>query len=185
MNYVRARGASHGTSVDALRGHIFFHKNRTRWKHHHPQGQGSGGVPRTVGVTLLKSCALCDSLDYFLALCCCPAHNLTGHSPAHSGSKRLKPAENKFTQSGFTSYSVQVSANKNSFRFRSWRVLHIQILSNRCRQKYEPSISRVFELIFGGFSTFGPTARARAQEACAWSGSTRCCFTFLGKKKGT
>ena len=52
-------------------GHIFFFHEKNRTKHHHPQGQGSGGVPRSMGVTLLKSCALCDSLDYFLALRCC------------------------------------------------------------------------------------------------------------------
>ena len=33
---------------------------------------------------------------------------LTVRAPPHSGSKRLKPSENKFTQSGFTSFSIQV-----------------------------------------------------------------------------
>ena len=33
-------------------------------------------------------------------------------------SKRLKPAKNKFTQIDFTSFSMQVTANSRTFRFR-------------------------------------------------------------------
>jgi hypothetical protein len=58
----------------------------------------------------------------------------------HGGSKKLKPAENKFTQSDFTNYSMQVTANSHNFRFRSLCALHIQNLSNRCRHVYDPSI---------------------------------------------
>ena len=38
----------------------------------------------------------------------------------HSGSKSIKPAENKFTQSDFKSLSKQDSANSYNFRFRSY-----------------------------------------------------------------
>ena len=37
-------------------------------KHHHPQGQGSGGVPRLHWGPITQSCTLCDSSDYFLWL---------------------------------------------------------------------------------------------------------------------
>ena len=50
-----------------------------------------------------------------------------------------------------TSFSMQVSANLHNFRFRL-PALHIQNLSNFCRHKYDPSISRFFfKLVFGGF----------------------------------
>ena len=91
------------------------------------------------------------SAAHRLAQCCSCA--------VHSGSKRLKPAENKFTQSDFTSFSLQVSAISHNFRFRSLRPLHIQKLSNHCRHKNDPSVSRFFNLIFGGFSLFGTTPR--------------------------
>ena len=65
----------------------------------------------------------------------------------HNGFKWLKPAENKFTQSAFTSFSMQVSANLHNFRFRVPE-LHIQNLSNRCRCKYDPIISRIFWILF-------------------------------------
>ena len=63
----------------------------------------------------------------------------------HSGSKLLKLAENKFTQCDFTSFSMQVSANSHNFRFRL-PAFHIQNLSNRCRHKYNQSISRYFRI---------------------------------------
>ena len=80
----------------------------------------------------------------FVPMCCsvfpgCKIDEGTiGQCPAaaHSSPKRLKPAENKFTQSYFTSFSIQVSANSHNFRFRSLRVLHIQKISNCCRHKY-------------------------------------------------
>ena len=40
------------------------------------------------------------------------------YGPTHSGSNWLKPAKNKFTQSDFTSFSMQIPAYSNSFRFR-------------------------------------------------------------------
>ena len=64
--------------------------------------------------------------------------------PAHGGSKRLKSAQNKFTQSDFTNFSMQVSENSNNFRFHSLHALRIQNLSNRCRYDNDPSISWVF-----------------------------------------
>ena len=76
----------------------------------------------------------------------------------HSGFKWLKPAKNKLTWSDFTNFFMQVFAYSNSFRFWSFHSLHIQNLSNRRRYKYDPSISRIFfNLIFGGFLTFGTT----------------------------
>ena len=54
----------------------------------------------------------------------------TQPAPAHSGSKWLKPAENKFIQSALTSFSMQISANLHSFCF--WEpALQIQNLSNQ------------------------------------------------------
>ena len=67
------------------------------------------------------------------------------------------PPKNRFTQGDFTRFSMQVSENSHNFRFRL-PVLHIQNLSNRCRHKYDPPISRFFKnLIFGGLLQFGPT----------------------------
>ena len=43
-----------------------------------------------------------------------------------------------------------------------------QRLSNCCRQKHDPSISRIFfSLIFGGFLTFGPTVRRLRSTCCS------------------
>ena len=42
----------------------------------------------------------------------------TPAAAAHSGSKWLKPAENKFIQSALTSFSMQISANLHNFCFR-------------------------------------------------------------------
>ena len=36
--------------------------------------------------------------------------------------------------------------NSYNFRFRSLQALNIQILSNRCRNKYDPIISRLFKI---------------------------------------
>jgi hypothetical protein len=41
-----------------------------------------------------------------------------------------------------------LNAHSNSFRFQSLRALHIQNLSNHCRHKYDPSISRIFQSNF-------------------------------------
>ena len=98
-----------------------------------------------------------------------------------TASRRLKPAENKFTQSGLTSFSMQVSANSNSFRFRLCQALHIQNLSNRCRYKYDPSISRIlWFLIFGGFLTFGATVYRRRLRLYGSSGDRCDGFTHTG-----
>ena len=58
------------------------------------------------------------------------------------------PPKNKFNQSDFTSFSIQVSAYSHNFHFRSLSALHFQNLSNRCRHKYDPSISRIFWISF-------------------------------------
>ena len=56
--------------------------------------------------------------------------------------------KNKFTQIYFTSFSV----NLHNVRFRL-PALHIQNLSNHCRHKYDPSISRDFPCKFLRFFT--------------------------------
>ena len=71
---------------------------------------------------------------------------------AHSGSKWLKLAGNKLTQSDFTSFNKKVSANLHYFRFRSLRGLHIQIcliitvalMIRQFPKFFESSIWRVF-----------------------------------------
>jgi hypothetical protein len=60
---------------------------------------------------------------------------MEGAGTLHNVSKKIKPAENKFTQSGFTSFSMQVSAISNSFPYLSGRALHIQNISNHFRHK--------------------------------------------------
>ena len=74
----------------------------------------------------------------------------------HSGSKWLKPAENKFTQSDFTSFSKQVTAESHNFLFRSLHLLCIKNLSNWCIHRYDLSILRFFNLIFVAFFSIGP-----------------------------
>jgi hypothetical protein len=51
-----------------------------------------------------------------------------GRLPSSSPrSERLKPAENKFTQIDFTSFSMQgVNANSHTLRFRKLYALHIK-----------------------------------------------------------
>ena len=61
----------------------------------------------------------------------------------HISFKWLKPAKNKLTWSDITNFFMQ-----NSFRFRQFRALHFQNLSNCCRHKYDPSISQVFQSKF-------------------------------------
>ena len=71
------------------------------------------------------------------------------------------PPKNKFTQGDFTRFSMQVFTTSVS-----GCLLHIQNLSNRCRHKYDSSISRFFKnLIFGGLLQFGPTVYQCVGEA--------------------
>ena len=53
-------------------------------------------------------------------------------------------------------FPKEVSADSHNFRFRSLRALHIKNLLNRFRNRNDQSISRVSNLIFGGFLPFGP-----------------------------
>ena len=54
---------------------------------------------------------------------------------------------------------MQVSANSLNFRF-CLPALHVQNLSNRCRHKYDQSISRIFESLFRRiFLQYDPTVR--------------------------
>ena len=49
-----------------------------------------------------------------------------------------------------------------NFRFRSLHALDIQNLSNRCRNSYDQSISRIFLILFFGvFLLFSPTVRRK------------------------
>ena len=92
----------------------------------------------------------CSSLAVVVCTTRAKAHQPTAGSAMHSGPKLLKTAKIKFTWCNFS-----FSADSHNFRFRSSCALHIQNLSNCCRDKYYPSISR----FFGGFSLFGPLVR--------------------------
>ena len=62
--------------------------------------------------------------------------------------------------SKFLAYSLDI-------RFRSFHALHIQNLSNRCRHKFNQSISRIFlNLIFGGFFFLSSPTVPRPQCSC-------------------
>ena len=50
--------------------------------------------------------------------------------------------------SGSISYFVHIPAFSNKFPFRLLQVLHIQNLSNRYLQIYDPTISRIFQANF-------------------------------------
>ena len=56
--------------------------------------------------------------------------------------------KNIFTWSDFTNFSIEVLEDWLDFRFWSLHTLHIEYLSNFCRQKYDQSISRIFEFYF-------------------------------------
>ena len=71
----------------------------------------------------------------------------------HSGFKRVKPAENKFTQSDFTSFNKKVFRNLHYFRFWSLPGLHIQICQIIAVTIMIRQIHSFFSLIFGGFLT--------------------------------
>ena len=72
---------------------------------------------------------------------------------AHSGSKWLKLAGNKLTQSDFTSFNKKVSVNLHYFRFRSLPGRHIKIcqivavtiMFRQFHEFFESSIWQVFE----------------------------------------
>ena len=72
---------------------------------------------------------------------------------AHSGSKWLKLAGNKLTQSDFTSFNKKVFTNLHHFRFRSLPGLHIKIcqiiavtiMICQFQELFELSIWRVFD----------------------------------------
>ena len=55
-------------------------------------------------------------------------HCTEGRLPS-SRSKRLKPAENKFTQIDFTSFSMQVTANSHTFLFRKLQFILEETMS--------------------------------------------------------
>ena len=118
--------------------------------------------------------------------CSTPSSTLcTYMEMTHGGSKWLKPANI------FTNFSIQVSANSLDFRFRSLQVLYFQNVSKCCSHKYNQSISRVFNLILSGFSSFANTVRLRqrrrrgarrlhrANERHDIPSSTRCATPFM------
>ena len=65
----------------------------------------------------------------------------------HSGSKCRKLARNSFLQL-FQCDFKNVKCSKAIFRFRYKDELHIQKLSNCCRQKYDRPISRIYRFNF-------------------------------------
>ena len=96
---------------------------------------------------------------YFFCITYCTAMH------CHSGSKWLKPAENKFIQRDFTSFYMKVLANLHNFRFQL-PALHIQHLSKFCRNKYNESISQLFWILFlAGFRYSAQLCTAR-QWSC-------------------
>ena len=74
----------------------------------------------------------------------------------HSGFKRLKTRQNKFTWCDFTSLSKQVLAALHNFRLWSFQLIDSnQSFSNCCRHKYDQSIKHCFGLVLGGILQFG------------------------------
>ena len=74
--------------------------------------------------------------------------------PSNSGCKWLKPAENTFTWRQWLCFQA-TSADWHNFRFRSFMQRFIwKSLSNGCRHKNNPSITRMFFIYFlAGFCT--------------------------------
>ena len=85
------------------------------------------------------------------------SHRSSRPPPSHSGSKWLKPAKNKFTQSDFTSFSIQIPAYSNSFRFRSLRVSYQKFVKSLQEQVWSVIFTNFLNLIFGGNFEFDPT----------------------------
>ena len=96
------------------------------------------GLDGYVRVRLGATWCGCDCLSVHAAW-----QSLSRPAPAHIGFKWLKPAKNKFTQGDLTRFSMQVFTSSVS-----GCLLHIQNLSNRCRHKYDLSISRIFKILF-------------------------------------
>ena len=102
----------------------------------------------------------------------------------NSGSKYLKTAKNKFSDSLdviFTNFSKQISEDPLNLRFRSFQAIHIQNLSNRCRHKYDCvnfttfsnlTFCRVFcslaQLCSGGAFTYIPGLRFKLASSSAF-----------------
>ena len=79
----------------------------------------------------------------------------------HSGCKRKKPAENKFNQNDFTSFSMQVSANSHNFRFRFLRFT-FKICETVAGTSTITQFHEFFNLIFGRFLQYDPTSSRRS-----------------------
>ena len=73
----------------------------------------------------------------------------SGRATPHSGSKRLKPAKNKFTPIDFTSFSMQATANSVTFRFRKLHAHQIKKLSNCCGASFAGMIAIVSLIAYG------------------------------------
>ena len=67
-----------------------------------------------------------------------------------------KTLQKRITSCDFTKFPKQIPAYPHSFRFRSLYALDIQNLSNRCSNKYDPSISRNFVYHFWRVFAFWP-----------------------------
>ena len=68
----------------------------------------------------------------------------------HSGSKRLKSAENRFTQSDYTSFSVQVSANSYNFPFRQYSKFDKSLYNKEIGDKDYQNFNFLFYLGWSG-----------------------------------
>ena len=87
----------------------------------------------------------------------------------HTGSKRLKPAENRFTQSDFTSFFLQGSANSYNFRFRQYSKVVKSLW-------YDPTISQVFQSNSWRVFLFDPTVW---RAMVAWRGNFPAAFSQI------
>ena len=72
---------------------------------------------------------------------------------------------------------MQLSAYSNSFRFWSFRALHIENLSNRRRDKYDPSISRIFQSNFWRVFDVWHNFTSHSTAAVEAASGTNCTFT--------
>jgi hypothetical protein len=100
-------------------------------------------LPRFYGLVIAKKWA--QKLAPSQSLLCCSSSAAAHYHTVVPNVKN--PPKHNFAQGDFTSFSMEISANSHNFRFRVPEI-HIQNLSNRCRHKYDPLISRIFQTLF-------------------------------------
>ena len=113
----------------------FFQCSSKLWKERHFEQKSQCGIVCSSWFSTTKKIPFSESSSSKNA----PRRG-GGGSAAHSGSKWLKPAKNKFTQSDFTSFSIQIV---KSLQEQVWPVIFTNFLN----------------LIFGGNFEFDPTVR--------------------------